>query len=290
MKCELCGHEIPVGLEECPSCSSTEELGKIRGILGDTIRFLSRQVKVEKGQGELYFRMGNFHRLSGSYDEAIACYEKALTDCQDKPQYYHLLGTAFAGKGDFRSSVEAMRRAVELAPTYPDYHNDLGAAYFKSARYEDAIREFEEAIRLNPKYANAHNNLAMAYRKIKKHHDAELEIQKAVELDPAHAIGGYELGLSYYSGGMFSQLKGGALKIDAKSLGDIFYFRQMYAEAVEQYLKALEIHPRYADIHYSLGLAYAGLKESGKAKEAFEKALELNPHYTQAREALDSLH
>ena len=287
MKCELCGNPMPSGSDECPSCSTAEARGKIQALLGDAISFLSKTVKPEKGQEEMHFRMGNFHRLCGRYDEAIACYEKALSDA-GKPQYFSAMGTALAAKGDFRGAIEAMKKAVWLAPKYPDYHNDLGAAHFKDGKYDEAIEQFKEAVRLNPQYANAHNNLAFCYRKKGWYQEAEKEIQKAIDIDPAHAIGGYELGMSYFSGGMFSQLKE-SLMIDAKTLGDIYFLRQMYKEAVEQYKKAVEIHPNYSDIRYALGVAYASAGDREKAAESLRKALEINPNYKEAQGALESI-
>ena len=289
MKCELCAADIPEQSEECPSCSSLEARSKIQDLLVDTIEFLSRKFEKSEDEGEAYFLLGNFYRLSGSYDDAVASYERALENAAAHPKYYHALGTALAAKGDFQACVEAMKCAVSLAPNYPDYHNDLGAAYFKDGKYDEAMKAFEEAVRLNPQYANAHNNLSLVFRKKKDFEAAEKEVKKAVELDPAHAIGGYALGLSYYSGGMFSQLRAGSLQIDARSMGDIFFMHELYPHAIEYYARAVALHPRYADNQYALGAAYAASGDKQKAKTAFQKALELNPNYGKAREALNQL-
>ena len=87
MQCELCGKEITKGERDCNFCTTPENCDKIEGVLNDTILFLSQQVKIEKGQGELHYKVGNFHRLSGRYDDALLCYERALQSDQTKEQW-----------------------------------------------------------------------------------------------------------------------------------------------------------------------------------------------------------
>jgi Flp pilus assembly protein TadD len=288
-RCELCGTSLPQDIHECESCTGLEMRTKIKAILEETLQFLANRKSTGQEQHDVYFLMGNFHRLAGDYDKAVEYYEKAIGQMGAKPHYHHMLATALAARGDYSGSVEAMKKAVAISSTYPDYRNDLGAAYFKDGRFDEAIAEFKEAVRLNPGYANAHNNLAFCYRKKKMHAEAEREIREAIQLDPIHAIGGYELGTSYYSGGMFSQLKSGAAPLTAKTLGDIYAMREMHADAVEQYEKYVEMHPTYPDVHYSLGRSQAALGLKAKARESFENALKINPNYKQAKEALEKL-
>ena len=288
MKCELCGYPIPAPGGDCPFCSSADIRKTVEEILHDAIAAFSHEASTRGASGELCFQVGNFYRLGGMYDEAVTWYERALAAKDPKPEYYRSLATALAAKGDFKAAVEMMKKAVALEPAYPDYHNDLGAAYFKDGKHDEAMAEFNEALRLNPRYANAHNNLAFVYRKKGKYQEAEKEIEQAIQLDPEHAIAAYELGRSYFSGGMFSQLRE-AFRIGAKVLADICMTRRRYPEAVRYYLKALEIHPDYADTHCSLGMAYAVSGDKPKAREAFLAALKINPRYAKAKAELEKL-
>jgi len=290
MNCELCGVELAPETRQCPDCSRLEKRREIETLIHDTLELLSHKTGAKENEGEIYFKMGNFYRLSGQYDEALHCYEKALKASGDgaPAEYFRSYGSALAAKGDYKAAAEAIKKAAAAAPAYSDYHNGLGAAYFKDGKYDEAISEFEEAVRLNPKYANARNNLGLAYRKKKMYRDAEREIRLAIELDPQHASASYELGMSYYSGGMFSQLKDAVL-IDAKALGDLYYLREQYSDAVRQYVKAAEIHPNYADTFCVLGKAYFHLQDKGKAWQAFERALAINPGYREARLELEKM-
>ena len=56
-----------------------------------------------------------------------------------------------------------------------------------------------------------------------------------------------------------------------------------YSEAAEVLEKAVELQPRYADIHYSLGATYTELGKVERSRECFTRALEINPGYLRAR-------
>ncbi len=50
-----------------------------------------------------------------------------------------------------------------------------------------------------------------------------------------------------------------------------------YEEALENLLKAVEIQPYRADIHYHLGLTYQGMLKYSEAEEAYSRAVKINP-------------
>jgi tetratricopeptide (TPR) repeat protein len=52
--------------------------------------------------------------------------------------------------------------------------------------------------------------------------------------------------------------------------------------AIEDYSKAIELNPNFADAYNNRGSAYAGLNEHRRAIEDYNKAIELNPNYAKA--------
>jgi tetratricopeptide (TPR) repeat protein len=55
-----------------------------------------------------------------------------------------------------------------------------------------------------------------------------------------------------------------------------------YRQAIEDYDKAIEIKPGYADAYYNRGLAYNGLGNYRQAIEDYDKAIEIKPGYADA--------
>ena len=56
-----------------------------------------------------------------------------------------------------------------------------------------------------------------------------------------------------------------------------------YERAIQDYNKAIQLNPNYAEAYNNRGWAYYCLKQYGKALKDFEKALELNPNFTLAK-------
>jgi protein O-GlcNAc transferase len=54
-------------------------------------------------------------------------------------------------------------------------------------------------------------------------------------------------------------------------------------EAASALEKAVELQPRYADVHVSLGRLYADLGRVGESRDCFNRALAINPAYLRAR-------
>lgn len=286
--CELCGKNLGAPGAACEDCRRPEVRHEIESAIAHAVRVMAEEIRSEPGRGDLHYQLGNFYRLGGRFEEAVACYEKALQEPQAKPQYYHALATAAIAKGDYGEAVEALRKAIALAPQYPDYHNDLGACFFREGHYEEALAAFREAIRLHPGYANAYNNMSFVFRKKRMYEEAERAIRKALALDPEHAVADYALGLGYFNGGMFSQIRDTG-PMDAVSLGKIYAMGRNFEKAVELLSRAVSIHPRYADYHLALGEALAASGQKQKAEAAFQKALEINPAYKEAQQALEKL-
>jgi tetratricopeptide (TPR) repeat protein len=65
--------------------------------------------------------------------------------------------------------------------------------------------------------------------------------------------------------------------------------RGRYAEAVEEYMKAVAVQPQDAGIHNKLGICYQYLQNDVMAQREYEHALELRPSYAEAWNNLGTL-
>jgi len=55
------------------------------------------------------------------------------------------------------------------------------------------------------------------------------------------------------------------------------------SSAVEELEKAIELQPKYADVHYGLGKLYEKAGRRANARESIKRALSINPNYFRAR-------
>ena len=61
----------------------------------------------------------------GCIDEAINCFQQAIT-VNEKPYTRYHLGLALLQKGDLSGALVEISRAIELNPAIPEYHYQRG--------------------------------------------------------------------------------------------------------------------------------------------------------------------
>src|SRR5439155_12060812 len=65
-------------------------------------------------------------------------------------------------------------------------------------------------------------------------------------------------------------------------LGDDFFKRGLYDEAISEYQNALSLNPSYADIHNHLGISFSAKGMVNGAIAEFRNALAINPRFVDA--------
>jgi serine/threonine protein kinase len=102
----------------------------------------------------------------GFHEEAILCYQQALTLDPSDIEVHINLGVAYCNQGEVDEGISEYKEALRLYPNDARAHNNLGRAYFDQGRLDEAVSEYKEALRLNSNLAEAHTNLE--YVRIKK--------------------------------------------------------------------------------------------------------------------------
>ncbi|TAL23018.1 MAG: tetratricopeptide repeat protein, partial [Nitrospirae bacterium] len=134
---------------------------------------------------------------------------------------------------------------------------------------KEASEYFEKALKLNPRYTEASLNLAIAYNDMGEFKKAQEVFSKAAQI--AHPT---PTSLDPFAAGKLAN--------EHFKIGNIYFDFAMYDDAIEEYTKALKLHPLLADVRTKLGMS---LRSKGLYEEAivhFTKAKEVNPGYGQA--------
>ena len=196
--------------------------------------------------------------------EAALAKNKALNDA------YNLGKQALEAKA-WDQAIDALVKATELDAKQSAVWSSLAEAYSglaaskpadSAANYQKAYDAYSKAIELAPTDAGLYNNYALALARGKKIDDAKTNLAKAAQLDPPGA------GKYYYN------------------LGALLVNSGQNEAATDQFKKAIDADPTYADAQYQYGLTLAGkatTDASGKivappgAVEALQKYLSLKP-------------
>lgn len=90
---------------------------------------------------------------------------QADSPLRDEAVSYRLQGYQAQSKGSWEEAIAHYQKAIALDPTYPTPHNDLGVIYEQQGRLDEAEREYRRALELDPNYLSGHSNLALLYEK-----------------------------------------------------------------------------------------------------------------------------
>jgi tetratricopeptide (TPR) repeat protein len=181
-------------------------------------------------------------------------------------------GRAAIEAKNWDEAITQLTKASELGPTQQAVWASLAEAYQGKAKagpsaeadasYQKAFAAYDKLIVLKPDDAGNYNNYALALAADKKLDEAKVKLAKAVELDPAGA-GKYHYNL-------------GALLMNSSQTDG----------ALEEFRKAIQADPNYAEAYFYLGSTLVGkatMDASGKMQapdgtvEALQKYVQLKP-------------
>ena len=157
----------------------------------------------------------------GKYEEAIACFNKAVELKPDYAEVYYNLALARENLKQHEEAVANYNKAIALKHDYAQAHTNLGNVLNKLGKYEEAIASHNKAIELNPGAAEAYTNRGVALNTLRRHEEAIASHNKAIELNPGAAEAYNNLGVALLDNGK-------------------------HEAAVASYNKAIELKPDYA--------------------------------------------
>lgn len=210
-----------------------------------------------------HYLMGRFFLnkwTEESQYKAIENYKKALEiDPNFAPAYAGLADSYWGLSNLYTPPKQAMplakaaaTRALEIDPNLGEAHLSLGLVMSRyDWNYVEAEKEFKMAVSLNYRDPFTHEQYGMFLASIGRFQEAQAEMQQAQILNPISA----------------------SIRI---SSGVVHHYGGEYDEAIEQYLKAVEMEPSLYLGHLYLGIAYRQKGMFPEAVAELRKVLELN--------------
>jgi tetratricopeptide (TPR) repeat protein len=218
--------------------------------------------------------------------------------------------------GRLDKAVEKYEIITRLDPGLAPAYNNLGRLYFEQNRMEEAIKTLQHALTLDAKLGPAHAVLGLSYFEIGDYRKARQELQTALTLIPGDENAGLYLARSLYqlndyegalqiltklhrrdpknpnvlyNAGLAHMKLAEADLLELQNvapdsalvevlLGNFAESKQVYAEAVEHYRKALAKSPNSSGLHYSVAHALWAGGNFQEALPEYQRAVELNPY------------
>ncbi len=161
-----------------------------------------------------------------------------------------------------------------------------GRALSEQLRAHDGRQLYQQALEKDSSFAMAHYQLALNSAIAK---DFFEHVKHAVALAGQASEGERLMILALEAGGNATPAKALTYQQELVAkypederarflLGNGYFGRQEYEEAIEQYRKATEINPGFSPAYNSMGYAYRPLEKYADAETAFRKYIELIPN------------
>jgi tetratricopeptide (TPR) repeat protein len=190
----------------------------------------------------------------------------------------------------------AFEHSLTLAPNTMEAYAYLGEMARQEGDYREAARLFERAVECNPKLAEGHLQLAFLCSELSNYRRGRIFVDRYVQMAPSDWQGHYLQGLIYYLDGDVE----GAERSYSRSVdlapergagylatGLTYLARpatpEHLAAATSWFERGVEVQPRYANLHYYLGLARFRQERWEEAEVAFKEALRLDKGLVEAR-------
>ena len=183
---------------------------------------------------EAFSKAITFFQEATVKDPGLALAHTGLADTYNNLGSYGIVTPREA----FPRAKAAAFKALELDDALAEAHVSLAFALFMfDWDWNAAGREFERALALNPGYANAHHWYAWYLLAIGRIDEALDEMSAAEKLDVL------------------------SLPINT-NIGFIFYFARRFDEAIDQFRKALDMDPTFAEIKSLVFMSESGVNGS----------------------------
>jgi protein O-mannosyl-transferase len=189
----------------------------------------------------------------------------------------------FEQSGLYANSVNLYEETLRFNPECWAAHNNLGVQLDVAGRPQEAEQHFEEALHLKPNYAEAHYNLGNSLARAGDRVAAIKQYREALRLRPGYIEARNNLGIELSHAGRTAEaieclresLRFESRAVTYFNLGNVFSEANCPRDAAEQYERAVELRPDYAEAWANLAATYGDLGRWAEAQAAASKAIDL---------------
>ena len=139
------------------------------GAYNEAIACFKRAIVIDKDNYLLWFNLGVTYRDAGNLKEAENSLEMAFRIAPEKEDVGETFATICLMQKKFTKVQEICMDALDYNPLNPHLWNLLGVTEFQKENYCEASNFFEQAVSINPYYIDALYNLRDTYSVLKNH-------------------------------------------------------------------------------------------------------------------------
>lgn len=233
-------------------------MGKFRAVIPAMVVLAAGGVYAQNGAADSLFKRGDELLKEGSYDKAIADYNRLIQLSPNSATAYANRGFAHLKQKNYGKAISDLDQAILLDPRLADAYHDRGQAYIlnKPHDYAKAVADFEAVQRLAPNYPKIKQILENA------RHVLSRNAQPASASDSAAVAATLE-----------RQVAKSTMTYIQK--GD-------FDKAIADLDQTIKQNPNSSAAYFNRSLAYTGKDDLSKAIADLDKSIQLNPNNADA--------
>lgn len=282
-----------------------------QGAFDKVIADTSQAIELEPKLASAYFIRGAAYANRGERHRAIAEFTLAIRLDPKNPLAHNDRGLAFADQGEYDRAIADYTAALRLDPRLTLAYVNRGIAFRAKKNADRAIAEFSKALRLEPRNVPAYFNRGLAFLDKPDFDRAALDFERVLRLEPKHpeAAARRDEALKGKANSPPAEVPPKPPAVPRKqekrpavapsaaqtakqtqdeerrqvraaayfARGRGLYEKGEYAEAIDQFGKAIQIDPKDAQAFYQRGLSYVAQSEYAEAIADYDSALKISP-------------
>lgn len=264
-----------------------------KGLLDQAIAELTTAISLAPTNVDVILNLSRAQFLKKDLRAAGRTLESAVASGIDAAKIYAALAEVYEADGHFENAIPAMRLAVLRDPQNEAYHFRYGLLLTDSHAPAAGIVRLQEALKQFPNSARLWLALGIAQLTYGQNVEAENSFNRSLKLDTKSMPALAYLGMTYAERGAYDKAIGfyeRAIALNAQ-LAPLHY---LVAETMlktsgadttraEKYLRrAIELDPKLAAAHLTLGRFYARANRYSEAAPLLERAVSLQPELAEA--------
>ncbi len=212
------------------------------------------------------YLLGKLDHQEGRFDDAIRRYQTARTLRPDYVATLVNLGNIFLELNRLDDARENFSAALAIDKNNPAAHYGLGQVAISKRSYAEAVDHFQQTLAQVPGANRVHYSLAMAYRGLGDAEKAKAHLaqQGLVGVRVADPL----------VDGLQDLITGERVYL---ARGKVAFEARRYADAVNEFRKAVASKPGSVTARINLGAALTQAGDVNGAVEQFEEALKIDP-------------
>ena len=150
------------------------------GSYQEAIACFKRAIVIDKENSLLWYNLGVTYRDAGNLVEAEKSLATAFMISPENMDIEETYATICLMQKDLESVREICVEGLDYNPLHSHLFNLLGVVEFQSENYDEAAEYFEEAVHINPYYLDALYNLKDTYSML-NNKKGEYEVDKKIK-------------------------------------------------------------------------------------------------------------